>query len=333
MNQREYEYSIAEIERDLPNFQSKGITELLLHDQSLSCDRGKLLHFLEAVEKNCPSLFVKIPVPVSVLDMDVCRAASHLYCSFDIPFAGTIKQGGNGSKYLFDKKLFAGKAALLNDTGIVFGFTMDFAVLPLDSVKLFRERFDFALSLYPNHIDFPQLEDDSVSDEKPTATFSTQDIRSIRETAFACKTFYTCGRAVPWFLSVLAPLKIQPSRFFADFAEWQRCNNCSLSSGFDPEKVNHADIEKMQLIFLTLKYEEKKRETLMPVVKDIVLLNGAFSRLTGEGRTAEIDLSYNPDDLLSPEALDIASFADNVLLEPCTVKIFDGDDGPDYKVL
>ena len=40
---------------------------------------------------------------------------------------------------------------------------------------------------------------------------------------------------------------------------------------------------------------------------------------------------YN--DLLSPAAADLARFCDSVTEEPCTVKIFDGRDGPDYKIL
>lgn len=324
--------SLADVEKDLPNFTKKGIKEFTLHDKVATADKNKLLHFLSSVEKYCPDLYLTIPVTVAVLDAEVCRVCSNLYCSLDIPFTGSSKPADNGSVYLFDKKRYAGKASMLNDTGLVFGFDMDYATLSGDSIKLFRERFDFAVSLYPNHIDFAQLETQP-DIAKPTATFSTQDIRYARDMAFACKTFYSAGRSVPWFLSVLAPLKIQPSKFFADFAEWQRCNNCNISSGFAPDSVGHLEIEKMQLIFLSLKYEEKHKETMFSVVKDIVRLNGAFSRLVGEGETTELELSYNPDDLFSPDATNIASFAENVMLEPCHVKIFDGKDGPDYKVL
>ena len=98
-------------------------------------------------------------------------------------------------------------------------------------------------------------------------------------------------------------------------------------------KYSHKEIEKMQLIFLSEKFEEKHKQALFPVVKDIVRLNGALSRLSGEGEGCELELSYNPDDLFSPEACNIQSFADNVLLEPCRIKIFEGSDGPDFKII
>ena len=126
--------------------------------------------------------------------------------------------------------------------------------------------------------------------------FSAEEIRFARNIAFACKTFYSAGRAVPWFLSVLQALKIQPSKFFADFAEWQKVNNCDFTSGFVPEDCNHKEIEKMQLLFLSMKFEEKNKSELIPIVNDIVKLNGAFSRLVGEGEESVIFTKYNPDD-------------------------------------
>jgi hypothetical protein len=167
---------------------------------------------------------------------------------------------------------------------------------------------------------------------KVTGTFSAQDIRWCRDTAFACRTFYTAGRAVPWFLSILKPLRIYPSRFFSDFAEWQRVNNCSYKSGFNPEGENHKSIEKMQLLFLDEKYEEKHCHSLISLMHDIVKINGAMSRLAGEGEESLITTSYNPDDLLSEEACDLTAFAENVCMEECKVKIFSNGEYPDYEI-
>ncbi len=328
---KEYQFNAEELERRLHEFAQKGITELVVHDPALSRDRGRLLHFIQAVENHAPDLYVTLPVEAPVLDKDVCRAAQNIFCSLDIPLCGESRKTEHGAIYLLDKKVYAKKADMLNAAGLVFGFDMDWAAVPGDSLKLFRERLDFALSLYPNHIDFVQLE--GGDEVRPTGTFSSQDIKYARDLAFACKTFYCCGRAVPWFLPVLAPLKIQSSRFLADFAEWQRCNNCSSASGFDPAQAPHEDIERMQLSFLGMKYEEKHKEPLFQVARDIVRLNGAFARCTGEGEECELAVSYSPDDLLSPESLHLTSFAENVLLEPCRVKVFCGADGPDYRII
>ena len=212
-----------------------------------------------------------------------------------------------------------------------------------DNLKAFLERLDFAVAQYPNHLDFPQTQkiipenydnaDYSDIEPKTTGIFSAKEIRYARDVSFACSTFYTLGRAVPWFLTVLKPLRIYPSAFFADFAEWQRCNNCDYKSGFEPENESHKSLEKMQLLFLEEKYEEKGCHEYFTAVKDFVVLNGAMSRLVAEGEESVVETSYNPDDIFSPEACDLQSFCENVCMENCRVRIFATDDGPDYEIL
>jgi hypothetical protein len=330
MSSKEYTFSGSDFESSLSSFASKGITELTVHDEAITAHKGRLIHFMQSVARDAPDLFVTIPVRAELLDMDVCKAASQIYCTLELPLKGTSK----GGAYLFDKKFYSHRAAMLNNMGLVFGFDIDFACDEGDAVKLFRDRLDFAVSLLPNHIDFPQLvEGADYAQPAPTATFSTQDIKSAKVCAFACESFYSFGRAVPWFLSILKPLQVSASRFFQDFAEWQRCNNCDFSSGWDAESAKHADIEKMQLLFLRLKYEEKNKLPLFAVVSDIVRLNGALSRSLSDSEESVLELSYNPDDLLGSESLSIASFADNVCMENTKVKIVMGDEGSDYRIL
>ena len=324
----EYKFTSAEFEAQIPTFKSKGITEFAIHDSALANDKQKILKIIRLVEKNVPDLFVSILINAAALDREVISAAQNIFCSFDIPLECSQK----GGHLLFDKKFYANKARLLNEAGLVFGFQLTYARIPGDTLKLFMDRLDFAIQQYPNHIDFPQTESEEY-EAKVSGTFSAADIRYCRDISFACRSFYSAGRAVPWFLSILKPLRIYPSRFFSDFAEWQRVNNCSYKSGFNPEGENHKDIEKMQLLFLDEKYEEKNCHSLISLMHDIVKLNGAMSRLAGEGEETQLVTSYNPDDLLSEEALDLASFADNVCMEECKVRIFAGDYGPDYEVL
>ena len=219
------------------------------------------MRLINLIDKHAQDVFVSFLVDASVIDREVAAAASRIFCSLEIPFECTEK----GGKILFDRKFYANKSKILNDAGIVFGFNITYAVSVGDTLKSFMERLDFAVQQYPNHIDFPQTEV-SYSDikdkyieliePKVTGLFSANDIRYCRDVSFACRTFYSNGRAVPWFLSVLKPLRIHPSSFFADFAEWQRCNNCDYKSGFVPENENHKSIERMQLLFLDEKYEE-----------------------------------------------------------------------------
>ena len=326
----EYKFKTSELEAQIETLSQKGITEFSIHDASLAKDKRRVLKIINLIAQYAPDVFVSILIDASVIDREVAAAATQIFCSFDIPLEVQSKCG----KILFDKKFYSAKARLLTDFGLVFGFQLTYAQVPGDSLKLFLDRLDFAVQQYPNHIDFAQtMNSEEEKTAKVTGFFSAQDIRYARDLAFSCRTFYTSGRAVPWFLSVLKPLRIYASRFFADFAEWQRCNNCDYKSGFVPEAVPHKDIEKMQMLFLEQKYEEKGQHSLILLVKDIVAINGAMSRVAGEGEESTIVTSYNPDDLLSEEAVDLAAFCENVCMEECKVRIFADEEGPDYEVL
>lgn len=336
----EYQFETSRIISSLDSFSEKGITEFTVHDSKISGSKKAVIELMEAVAKKCPSLFITIPVEASIIDRQLIAAAGNINCSIEIPLVCTSK----GDALLFDKKLYSSKAAMLNQAELVFGFNMQFGIQKGDTYKAFRDRLDFVLSLYPNHVDFEQIESffcangDRPLGEKqfsvqPTGIYSSKDLDFSRDIAFACYTFYTCGRAVPWFNSVLKPLKITPSAFFADFAEWQRCSSCSLENKFNPEEAVHKEIEKMQLVFLEQKYEEKHKENMFLAVQDLVKINGAFSRLVSEGEETTVETTYSPDDLLSPQSYDLARFCDNACYEDCSVRIFLNGDFPDYKIL
>lgn len=323
-----FQFDIADIDSAVESFSRKGITEFVLQDEQILSHKGRLLYFLRCVREKAPDVFVTLPVDASVLDMDVCRCCAELCCSIEI----LLDDRSDSGTYLFDKQFFSRRAKMLNTLGLVFGFDMDFARSAEDRLKFFRERVDFAVSLYPNHIDFPQIESGSgAARPAPSAVFSTQDIEAARELAFACSSFYSFGRAVPWFLSVLAPLGMKPSQFFRDFAEWQNINNCGLNSKWRPDSASHSEIERMQLSFLKFKYEEKSKSQLFDVVSCIVRLHGAFSRCIGENEESIVRLSYNPDELFGGGAQDIQSFFDNAFIENSSVRVFMGVDGPDFR--
>ena len=329
---KEFFVKTSEIESQIKTLNEKGITEFCIHDSEIAKNKAKVLNILKLFLQNAPDVFVSFLIDASILDKEIINFASRLFVSFEIPLNCTQK----GDKLLFDKKFYANKAKLLNDSGLIFGFSVTYALFAGDSLKNYLERLDFAVQQYPNHIDFPQTElnlEDETFVPKVSGFFSAKDIRRARDISFACRTFYSSGRAVSWFLSVLRPLKIYPSRFFEDFAEWQLCNNCDYKSGFIPEDENHLSIEKMQLLFLEQKYEEKNCHEQTTAVQDIVRINGAFSRLVGDNKESTLETSYNPDDLFSEEAFDITAFSENVCMEHCKIKLFFNNGEADYQLL
>jgi len=309
----EYHFSSSELETGLGTFSEKGITTISVRDPSITANKDRFLRFIKMVQKKENSVLFDFYLDYSFLDKAVVSALSSIYSSVLLPLS------------MSDKKSFSKKIMLLNDAGLVFGFDIVLnSEINCTSFKAFRDLLDFSISLFPNHL----FIDDSALTQ--TALLSKTDIASIKRTVFACDVFYSSGRAVPWFSAVLFPLRIKPSFFFLDFAEWQDCNNCSAESGFNPEKAEHKEIEIMQTVFLKLKYEEKKLQHLFTPAYDLLRLHGAFSRAVSEGESCSLDLSYHPDDILSPSAMDLVRFCEEVCMEPCRVAVFITDEGPDY---
>lgn len=310
-----FTFSENSLEKELASLEKEKIRQVRVSQKSITGNKSKLLRFISLAEKIAPEVLYQFEIPLSMIDRDTVAAFSSIYSSLDIEFE-SVEQN-------FSKNL-SKKANLLNEAGLIFGFVVNLKDI---SIKSFKSYVDFMILQYPNHINFV------TENLKPTNVLSTQDIKTVENLCFAIECFYTFGRAVPWFLSVLNPLRIKSSVLLSDFAEWQRCNNCSLKSGFNPKSEHHLVIEKMLLSFLKFKYEEKKLFHAFPVAEDLIKLNGAFARACGEGEETILDLSYSPEDLFSPYSQDVLAFSEEVCMEACSVKVFNTSDGPDFKLL
>lgn len=310
-----FTFSENSLEKELASLEKEKIRQVRVSQKSITGNKSKLLRFISLAEKTAPEVLYQFEIPLSMIDRDTVAAFSSIYSSLDIEFE-SVEQN-------FSKNL-SKKANLLNEAGLIFGFVVNLKDI---SIKSFKSYVDFMILQYPNHINFV------TENLKPTNVLSTQDIKTVENLCFAIECFYTFGRAVPWFLSVLNPLRIKSSVLLSDFAEWQRCNNCSLKSGFNPKSEHHLVIEKMLLSFLKFKYEEKKLFHAFPVAEDLIKLNGAFARACGEGEETILDLSYSPEDLFSPYSQDVLAFSEEVCMEACSVKVFNTSDGPDFKLL
>ena len=337
-SEKEYKFNASQLEKDLSSLMALGITRLIVADEAITSKKESFLRFVCRAQEEAPEIFYKFYLNPSIIDGQVCQELSQLYCALQLPLVATD---------LAEKKAFSRKIDFLNRSGLVFGFDLEFAQEEGDSARLFRDRLNFAFSLYPNHIDFSCLDQDL---PQPTKTFSSKDIGLAADKAYACGLFYSAGRAVPWFLSVLKPLRITPDSFFADFAEWLQCNNLGRQnsakagvkiSGDSNHRINqlsHQEIEQMQLLFLQLKYQEKGLEYLLPVVQELVRFNGAFARLVGEDQESELDLAFHPEDLSSPYSQDVQAFAENVCMEQCRVRLCwmqdkEGNNFPDWQFI
>ncbi len=316
-----FSFAAGTLFSELDTLESRNITVVQVTDPAICTNKNELLRFIAKAEKKAPQVLFNFELSADVLDMKVIQALSTIYSSITIPL--TVGQTANPD-IKNERKNLTKKCAMLNDVGLVFGFTLTGGQI---SLKALRETMDFALEQYPNH-----METDTEA-LVPTAVLSTQDITTAKRFAHALEAFYTSGRAVPWFLSVLKPLKLRPSALLTDFAEWMDCNNCGISTGFSPQTAPHTELEEMQLAFLKLKYEEKHCAPLFVAVEDIIRLNGAFARASFEQTSTELDLSYTPDELFSPYALSISDFYEQAIMEACSVRVVATEEGPDIQFL
>lgn len=313
----DFSFSLLELEKNPKFLLEKNIHQVTISDAEFFSNKARFVNLVKLLEKQVPNVHFTFYISPNFLDKDVIEVLSTIACTLQIDFL---------SEYLGEKrKFFSKKIRLLNDYGLVFGFSIDSVNFP--TIKGFKNALDEAISFYPNHI---YIETQNL---KPSDKLSTQDIKKIQELSFAMEVFYSVGRAVPWFLAAIQPLRLRPSQFFSDFAEWQRCNNCSKESNFLPEKVIHQEIEKMQLLFFKLKCEEKHLHSIFLPLKDLVCLHGALSRAVFEQEESTLELSYHPEDILSPIAMDLIRFTEEVCLENHNVRIFLTDFGPNYEIL
>ena len=196
--EKEYKFSADELESQIKTLSQKGITELYVCDNLISSDKKRILALLTKISEYAPEVFVSFLTKANIIDKELAAVATNVFCSFNIPFECSQKNG----HILFDKKVYASKARVLNDFGVVFGFELLYAVDLGDNLKAFLERLDFAVAQYPNHLDFPQTqktfsencnnESSCELEPKTTGIFSAKEIRYARDVSFACKTFYTC---------------------------------------------------------------------------------------------------------------------------------------------
>lgn len=347
-------FPIERLEKELERFVSLGIERVFVLDPTYNASRERALSLLKLIEKKAPELHFNFEARAEHLDRELVAAFAKIPCSLQIGLQSSNPEALKLVNRPCDLKDFSRKIGLLNDAGIVFGLDLMYG-LPGDTLSTFRTSLDYAVSLYPNNIEIfrlavlpgTDLSDRSAElslkhDAKPpylvesTPKFPAQDLERAGLLARACDVFYTQGRAVSWFLSMLHPLKLKPSQFFQDFADYLAepatvKKHPALASRTC--EFSQLEAESIQVAFAQKKIKEKGKAFLVPAICDIIRLNGAWTRALAEGEETELALSYHPEDLFSPDSMDPEYFVENAYMENCTVRVFAGADGPDMEIM
>ncbi len=336
------------LESELAFFVNEGVEKVFVLDPTFNLQKDRALSLLSLLKEKGDNILWNFEVRAELLDAKQAKAFGDLNCSVQIGLQSIQPKVMEAIGREFDRKLFVKKIDLLNNNGVVFGFDLIYG-LPGDSLRGFRESLDFALSLYPNHLDiFPlavlpgtrlreqaagfhlEYESEPPYRLKEQPSFPAKDLARAAKIAHACDVFYTLGRAVPWFNAVLQPLDLRASGFFQDIAN---AVEARFPSSRRPEDILHKDIEAFQCEILTELYESHERPELLPAVLDLVRYNGALSRAFAENETTELHLNYPVSALDSGEILDIEGYTEEHRAKPGMVQVRPGADGPVVKMI
>jgi hypothetical protein len=278
-------FSLERIEAELRYFASQGVSQVFVLDSTFNQDQRRAKTILRMIKKIAPQIHFHFEVRSEFIDREMAELFAGTTCSLQIGLQSADPQVLKQVGRVFRRDDFVNRTMLLNETGAVFGFDLMYG-LPGDTLTGFRESLDFALRLYPNHLDiFPlailpgtalATRAESIGlQHLPTPPytlvsapgFNADDMGTAQVLATACDIFYTRGRAVAWFNGVLHALGLRPAQFLQRFAEWLQAEK---GSGISEIDLSDDQIWRLQRAFLTSTFSPKKLQRFLPAVLDLL---------------------------------------------------------------
>lgn len=278
-------FSLERVEAELRHFAARGVSQVFVLDSTFNQDVRRAKAILRMIKKRAPRIHFHFEVRSEFIDQEMAQLFARITCSLQIGLQSSDPQVLKGVNRVFNQDAFVARISLLNESGAVFGFDLIYG-LPGDTLPGFCASLDFALGLYPNHLDiFPlailpgtALAARSAAiglqhlPEPPytlvfSPTFSAEEMAQARGLATACDIFYTRGKSVAWFNGVIAPLGLRPSAFLRKFGEWLTAEKGAVVS--EAELDDH-QIWQLQRDFLMRMYSPKRFRRLLPLVLDLV---------------------------------------------------------------
>ena len=284
-------FSLARVEEELRLFARLGVPQVFVLDSTFNKIPARAKEILRLIGRLAPGVHFHFEVRSEFIDAELARLFASITCSLQIGLQSAHPEVLRGVGRGFDRDDFARRVALLNQSGAIFGFDLIYG-LPGDSAALFRDSLDFALSLYPNHLDiFPlavlpgtRLFGKAralglVHLEAPPYTLLSTDsfpapaLEQARLLAAACDIFYSRGKAVAWFNAVLGALKLTPSAFLSAFSRFLGTRGAG-----GEQEIAEEDIWGLQRDFLNQIFPERKKARLLPLALDLADYHHLYAR-------------------------------------------------------
>ncbi|MBP5283044.1 MAG: radical SAM protein [Treponema sp.] len=345
-------FPMERLEKEIELFAAKNISQVFVLDPTYNASKERAIKMLKIIEKKAPGMFFYFEARAEFIDRELAHAFSRIPCCLQIGLQSADPEVLKNVHRTLDKKKFTKNIGYLNEEGVTFGFDLIYG-LPGDTYRGFCESINFALSLYPNNLELfclsvlpgTDLHDAAAGfgmewEKTPpyhvirTPKFSEKDLSMAEKLADATNLFYTKGRAVAWFNSVLYVLHERADEFLKGFMKWSEANNHSSGSfrEWSAEK-NSVQIEELQLAYVEKKFHEKHLDRFLPAAGDLIRMHSALGRCTYDGTESEFSMHYHPDDIMSEYGTDIEFFTQNCGKQKCRVKVFCGKNGADWRTL
>ena len=278
-------FSPERLKAELAWFVRNGVSQVFVLDSTFNRDMKRAREILRLIAKVAPHIHFHFEVRSEFIDPEMARLFARISCSLQIGLQSSSPRVMKEVRRIFSPADFTDKVALLNQSGAVFGFDLIYG-LPGDTLRGFEESLDFALGLYPNHLDIFPLSLLPGTDMArraaslglealpsppytllSTPTISRSDMSGAARLAAACDIFYSRGKAVAWFNLLLPPLKLTPSAFLKGFGDWL----AETGSGVvDESDLGDEEVRQLQRGYLTLLFTGRRLRRLLPVVLDLV---------------------------------------------------------------
>jgi hypothetical protein len=301
-------FSLERLKSELRHFAATGVRQIFVLDSTFNLNQERAKKILRMIKTLAPDIHFHFEVRHEFIDREMARLFSQIACSLQIGLQSADREVLRRVGRSFDKADFSANVGLLNESGAVFGFDLIYG-LPGDTLNGFRSTLDYALSLYPNHLDiFPlavlpgtRLASRGASlhmrwDSRPpyivqeTDGFSMPDMAAAAELAAACDIFYTRGKAVAWFNAAVAVLGLKPSDLLQKFSRWLiECRG----SGTKESDFSDDDIWEMQRLFLNHIFSGNKVKRFLPLLLDLVTYHQQYASVLLAPETGAD--SRNPD--------------------------------------
>jgi radical SAM superfamily enzyme YgiQ (UPF0313 family) len=275
-------FDLSRIEKELRLFARLRVPQVFVLDSTFNKLPKRAKEILRLIKRLAPQVHFHFEVRSEFIDAEMAELFAAITCSLQIGLQSADPAVLRGVGRGFDPEDFSWRVSLLNQSGAIFGFDLIYG-LPGDSLPLFRRSLDFALSLYPNHLDiFPlavlpgtRLYGKATAlglnhlDSPPytlisTPDFAPKELEEARLLAAACDIFYSRGKAVAWFNGVVAALKLSPSAFLSAFSGFLGSRGAQ-----GEQEIGEQEIWGLQREFLSEIFREKKKQRLLPLALDL----------------------------------------------------------------